>query len=301
MMAEGVPLSLYLELEKDRLANLQSASKIALAWNDLILETFAIIDPSADVRIELLDAIEGSLGIRSLIRATTKVAKQHPLIAGTLAAIVGHFFMTPVDDISHEVWRKIYEAVGYTPGVAAKCADEDPDRLKEQAAKAQHTAFAAPQKRELFLQLEREPVITSAGAMPSIVEKPPMPLIVPRADFGPRAGVVAISQETVDKKRVSERLPVILLTPKLKAKELMWEFADDSGRTFSAKMRDPDYIRALEEGRSGAELMIGLRMDIEVETKLETVAGIWTVKSRDVTKVYSPVLPPTPNLFGNQD
>jgi hypothetical protein len=266
----------------------------------LILATFAIIDPSADVRIELLDAVEGSLGIRSLITATSKVAKQHPLIAGTLAAVVGHFFMTPVDDISHHLWEEIYTAAGYPPEDAGRCAAEDPERLKEQAAKAQHTAFAAPQKRELFVQLERESAITSAGATPSIVEKPPAPLIVPRADFGPRVGLVTVAQETVEKRRVSERLPVILLTPKLKAKELMWEFADESGRTFSAKMKDPDYIRALELGRTGAELMIGLRMEIEVETRLETVNGIWTVKSRDVTKVYSPLLPPPPDLFGDE-
>jgi hypothetical protein len=299
-MADGTPLSLYLELEKGSLASLQSASKIALAWNDLVIETFALIDPSADIRIELLDAVEGSLGIRSLIKATSKVAKQHPLIAGALAAVVGNFFMTPVQDISHDVWQQIYAAVGYTPGEAAKCADEDPAGLKEQAAKAQHAAFAAPQKRELFLQLERESVITSAGAVPSIIEKPPRPLIVPRADFGPRAGVVAISQETVEKKTVSERLPVILLTPKLKAKELMWEFADESGRTFSAKMKDPDYITALEQGRTGAELKIGLEMEIEVQTKLETINGLWTVKSRDVTKVYSPLLPSAPDLFCDQ-
>lgn len=299
-MADGVPLSLYLELQKGSLASLASASKIALAWNDLIIETFAIIDPSAEVRIDLLDAIESSLGFRSLIKATGKVAKQHPLIAGALGAALGTFFMTPVQDISHDVWQKIYEAVGYTPGDAAKCAEKDPENVKEQAAKAQHAAFAAPQKRELFLQLERESVILSAGATPSIVEKPPRSLIVPRADFGPRAGVVVVSEESVEKKKVSERLPVVLLTPKLKARELMWEFADDSGRTFSAKMKDPDYIRALEEGRTGAELMIGLRMEIEVETKLETVGGIWTVKSREVTKVYSPVLPSSPNLFGHE-
>ena len=41
-------------------------------------------------------------------------------------------------------------------------------------------------------------------------------------------------------------------------------------------------------------------MEIEVKTKMETVAGIWTVKSREVPKVFSPVLPSAPNLFGDQ-
>jgi hypothetical protein len=300
-LADGVPLSLYLGLQDGQLANLESASRIALAWNNLVLETFAIIDPSADVRIQLLDAVESSLGFRSIIRATSKVAKQHPIIAGALGAVVGNFLMTPVQDISHDVWEKIYEAAGFAPGEAKKCAVEDPDKVKEQASKAQHAAFAAPQKRELFLQLDREPVITSVGPMPSIMlgDKPPPALIVPRSDFAPRAGVVVVSQETSEKKTTSERLPVILLTPKLKAKELMWEFADETGRPFSAKMKDPDFISALEQGRTGAELKIGLKMEIEVETKLETVDGLWIVKSRDVTKVYSPRLPAAPDLFGD--
>lgn len=298
-MADSVPLSLYLELQDHSHANLESASRIALAWNNLVIETFAIIDPSAEVRVEFLDAVESSLGFRSLIKVVSKVAKQHPFIAGGLGGVVSIFFSEPITHISEDVWAKIYAAVGHTHD-AERCAAEDPEGVKEQAAKAQHATFAAPQRRELFHQLEREPVIVSAGAMPSLTEKPPPPLIVPRADFAPRAGIVAVSQDTAQRKKTSERLPVILLTPKLKAKELMWEFADESGHTFSAKMKDPDFIRALEEGRTGAELKIGLQMEIEVETKLETVNGLWTVKSRDVTKVYSPILPRAPDLFGDQ-
>ncbi len=99
-------------------------------------------------------------------------------------------------------------------------------------------------------------------------------------------------------------MSVVLLTAKLEPKELMWRFADEAGEPFSAKMTDPNFIRALEEGRTGGDLKIGLMMDIELETKQESASGFWSDKAKTVTKVYSPILPPSgsrqPQFFDDQ-
>lgn len=299
---QAAPLSLYLELQKGSHVSLESAARIALAWNNLVVETFAIIDPSAEIRVELIDAVDSSLGYRSLIKAISKVAKQHPYIAGGIGGVMGTFFSIPLSHFGEHIWEEIYAAIGHVDD-ARQCAIDDPEKVRLSAEKGRSSSFAAPQKRELFTQLEREPIILGAAVTPSITIKPPPALFIPRAEFAGRAGIDAITTETVEKRTISERMRVILLTPKLQPKELMWQFAGEDGRPFSAKMRDANYLKALEEHRTGAELMIGLWMDIQVETKLETVGGIWAEKSLEVTKVYSPILSAgalgSPQLFGD--
>lgn len=301
---QSAPLSLYLELQEGSHVSLESAAKIALAWNDLVVQTFTIIDPSADVRVELIDAVDSSLGYRSVVKAVGKVAKQHPIVAGGIGGVLGTFFAIPLTHFGEHIWEDIYAAVGHVDD-AKQCAVDDPENVRLNAEKGRNSSFAPTQKRELFTQLEREPIILGAAVTPSITVKPPPALFVPRADFAGRAGIDVVTTETVQKRTTSERLKVVLLTPKLQPKQLMWQFADESGRPFSAKMKDVDYLKALEEHRTGAELMIGLWMDIQVETKLETVGGIWSETSRDVTKVYSPVLSATsvrsPQLFDDQN
>lgn len=300
---QSAPLSLYLELQKGSHVSLESAAKIALAWNNLVVQTFAIIDPSADVRVELLDAVDSSLGYRSLVKAVGTVAKQHPWVAGGIGGVLGAFFMTPLEHFSEHIWKDIYASIGHVED-AEQCAKDDPEKVRASAEKAQGPNFAPTEKRELFVQLEREPIILGAAVAPSIIRKPSPEMFIPRIDFARRAGIQALTTETVQKRTSSERMKVVLLTPKLQPKELMWQFADESGRPFSAKMKDADYLRALEEHRTGAELMIGLWMDIQVETKLETVGGVWAEKSREITKVYSPILSSgtarTSDLFDDQ-
>lgn len=298
--SHSAPLTLFLELEQGKSVNLESAARIALAWNDLIVEIFAILDPDAVVRIDLIDAVEGSLAFRSIVRAVSRVAKQNPLLAGVIAAIVGIFFLKPAEDAASLFWKAVYEAVGevINPDPAS------PERVEfdNKVQIAQRDNVANRQKRQLFVELEREPVIVGAGAFPSHTVKPP--IVLPRSEFVTRAGVISVSNETIQRRTMTRRMNVILLTAKLEPKQLMWRFADDTGEPFSAKMTDPKFIQALEEGRTGGDLKIGLMMDIELETKQESVSGFWSDNAKSVTHVYSPTLPPAgarePQFFDDE-
>lgn len=289
-ITQSAPLTLFLELEPNKSVNLESAARIALAWNDLIVEVFAIIDPSIDVRVELLDAVEGSLGLRSIVRAMGRVAEQHPWLAGAISGVLSAFFLKPVDDLSEMFWRHVYEAIG-------EAFNEDPEsperkKLAEQAAIAQRPNVAARQKGELFAQLERDPVICAAGMSPSHTWKPPM--LVPRADFAMRSSAKSIQQETIERRTVTKRISVILLTAKLEPKKLTWRFADEDGEPFSAKMNDADFIQRLGSHHTGIELRIGLDMEIELEMKQDLIGGVWMDTAKTVTKVFRPVLTPLP-------
>lgn len=285
---QSVPLTLFLELEEGRSVSLESAAHIALAWNDLIVEIFSIIDPSIDVRVELLDAVESSLGLRSIVRAVGRVPKKHPVLAGIIGGILATFFNKPVDDLADWCWDKVYEAVG-----GALNPDPDsPERKKiaEQVEVALRDNVAAKQKADLFICLEREPVITAARASPSHTWKPP--LVVPRSEFATRAGVTVLHHDVMDRRTIRKRMSAVLLTAKLEPKELTWRFADENGEPFSAKMKDIDFINRLNAKHTGLELRIGFDMEIEIEAKQELVGGVWVNRERAVTKVLRPSLPP---------
>lgn len=297
----SAPLTLFLELEPEKSVSLESAARIALAWNDLIIEIFAIIDPSADVRVELIDAVESSLGLRSIIKAIGKVSEQHPLMAGAISGLLSAFFLKPVNDLADVFWPQVYHVVGEFLNPDPN--SDDRKKLLEQAEIAQRANVAARQKGELFAQLERDPAIRGARMSPSHTWKPP--LIVPRAEFAERSNSVVVEQEAIERRTVKARERVILLTAKLEPKQLTWRFADLDGEPFSAKMKDADFIGKLASPHTGIELRIGLEMDIEMETKQDLIGGFWVNKERAVTKVFSPLLTPLvptgSDLFNRQD
>lgn len=280
--AETSPLSLYLELEAGRLVGLESAARIALAWNALIVEVFAVVDPSVEINIELLDAVEGSLGFRARVEAICRVAGQKPIMTAGLAAVLGAFFLKPIDDAAEWFWPQVYEAVGQAfNATAAEIAD-----LAKRVEIAQRDNVAALQKRELFVHLERDRAIVSAGAVLSHTEKPR--LVVPRTEFVTRAGIVTVESVSAQNRTVERRIKVILLTAKLEPKQFMWRFADEEGEPFSAKMVDPDFIEGLQRHRTGVDMKIGLEMDVLVKSDEQLFGDRWVKGNQRITRVYSP-------------
>jgi hypothetical protein len=69
-LSDGIePFSLYLELEEGRLLDIEVAAKIALALGAAIREAAFIIDPSIDIKIELVSGTEGSFSFNTFIKS----------------------------------------------------------------------------------------------------------------------------------------------------------------------------------------------------------------------------------------
>jgi hypothetical protein len=69
----------------------------------------------------------------------------------------------------------------------------------------------------------------------------------------------------------------------------MWRF--DDGTEFSAKMKDADFLNALEHGATGMELKVGNEMKIQFEKKQEKRDGVWHEIEVNAVKVYEPSYP----------
>lgn len=68
-LLDEAPVSLYIDLEEGRRANLESVARAAVAFAAAVRETAFVLDPSMSVRVELVDSTEGSVSLNALIRS----------------------------------------------------------------------------------------------------------------------------------------------------------------------------------------------------------------------------------------
>ena len=64
-------LSLYIDLEEGRRANVEAVSRAAIAFAELVREAAAYIDPLADVSLEFVDTTEGSIFYNTKVKFVT--------------------------------------------------------------------------------------------------------------------------------------------------------------------------------------------------------------------------------------
>ncbi|UAJ11840.1 hypothetical protein [Polymorphobacter megasporae] len=292
---EQAPLVFYIDLAEGQAASLESVARLSLAWSELVIELCAIIDPSSEVEIIVVDVVDGCLKIRTIVKAIGRVANQRPILAACIGGILSTFFHKPVDDLSGLFWPMVYEAMGLTH-VSHTDENTGIDRAVVEKATivAQKTNVASAQKQRLYAQAEADSSVIGVGATTSFTERPPV--FVPRSEFARRAGIVKVEIETTRVRTITRRENVILLTPQLRAKKLVWKFADADGNLFSAKMADLNFINALQAGSTGTDLRIGIVMDVDIEMKQEMFDGVWLTQSFEVVRVRSPAAPiPAPD------
>lgn len=281
-MAEA-PISLYIDLDEGAVADLQVVAKAALAWDSLIKEVVYVLDPSLQVRVELVSGTEGSLSLNSILKAIGTVAGKHPKIQGAVVGILIFFAMGPVEHVRNDLTDKIFELIGHFHG---EMPEAERRELADQVTIVLRDNVAAEEKKTIFRELERDPAIAGVGATDQPGIRPNM--IVPRAAFPAMAGVDQVETETVDRRTVRRTLTVALISPVLKPGDRMWRFQHGSDPEFSAKIKDAEFLDALRTGRTAVPLKFGVEMELQLEITEERVQGVWTVKERNVLKVLSP-------------
>src|SRR5258706_16305025 len=81
------PITLYLDLEPGKVADLEVVARAALALSAAIQDLAYVVDPSLDIRIELASGTEGSLSLNTILR-NLKDHKGESLTLGALALII---------------------------------------------------------------------------------------------------------------------------------------------------------------------------------------------------------------------
>lgn len=283
-MLDAAPISLYFDIEEGQSPDLEVIARASLAWNDLIKEIIAVVDPSAEVRVEFLSGTVGSRSINSVVKAVWKVAVEHPWTSGPLAAIAGVFLLALPTHLADDTVDYVLEEVfGHQDD---QLSDDDVTRVAKAVADMERNKCAVELRREIYRQAERDSTITGIGSTPKVGQKPKV--IVPRSEFRQRSGGGEITEQLIEQRTIWKRdYPVTIVRSYSRAEERRWRFEHD-GAEFSATMRDPDFLAEIKGGHTGIEIGEGVEIRIDLRIKEELVDGLWNVKEQDVMKVIHP-------------
>jgi hypothetical protein len=291
-MESSAPISLYLDLAEGESANLEVVARAALAWSSAIKELAYVIDPSAEVEIDLISGSEGSLGLNACVKAFSKIKGKHPQITTIIVTSLAWFAL----QTGQYTYTKVLDwLTGKTaPPIVANLTDAQIQELARDVVKAQEGNVAGPQRRQVFRELEQDKSIVGVGATQKTGQRPAV--IIPRSEFAIHFGDAVITpNDTPERRTRRERMDVVLVTPTLKDAERRWRFQLGSLPEFGATMKDHEFLQALSEGRVALPLRTGIHMDIELETKEELAGLMWEARERNVIKVHSPKVLNDPN------
>lgn len=278
-MAETV--SLYFDLEKGQVADLEVVASAALAWAAAIRETAFMLDPSIQVRLELASGTPGSLSLNALLKSLrdTIADKQ------TIKTIIITSLVWAFSETASWTYGEILDALkgeDAAPAVAGM-SDADKEDIARRVAKNLEGKVAAPQVQRMYRELERDPAIKGVGVTTTPGKRPDV--IVPRQEFPRKAGHGEIREETIAKRTVPQTVHATLIRPVLvEDSARRWRFKSGQAE-FSANMKDQDFLQRLLTGALPVPMVMGIEMDIELETTEELRGGVWVAVQRDIVRV----------------
>lgn len=282
-MTSIAPVSLYLDLERGKVADMEVVARAALAFSAAIKEAAFIIDPSLEIRVELASGTEGSLSLNSILR-NLKNAKGETLTLAAIAFIVLSWFSNHALDYAFD---KIADAV--TGENHQEFTPEQRDELAAIVRQALADGVAKPKVQEVYRALERDPAIKGVGATQEPGARPA--IIVPRTEFAERAGHAEPVDQTVSRRVVSEWVHVVLISPVLVEGNRRWKFRSSQGE-FGASIKDAGFVESVLKGTTSIRMKAGIEMDIYLETTEEFRNGVWEIVDRSVSGVSNLKEPP---------
>jgi len=281
-MSDG-ELSLYFGLQEGQRADLEVVAAAALEWVASIRAAAREIEPSAQIRVELINAAESSLRLNAIL----------DWLEAQLARI---------DEGSGKHWRLKKLAIAlaiFVPTVGyptyefylgdKSFTSEDRKTLHELLDTVKKNPEIGVHRQNFFKAIERDRSITSTGVSEGHHDRPVIE--VPRDQFAERTGVWQILSEDEQERTTRTIVDVLLVAPTLVPTPRAWIFQLLEGLPeFSAIMKDKRFLSALEHNHVRERLRVGIRMTIRLEIKEKKVDGAWVLKhkGRSVIEVISP-------------
>lgn len=277
-------LSLYFKLSESEKADLEVVAAAALHWVGALKAAAEAIEPGAKIRVELVDAEEGSLRLNTVLqfledhlaRIQDGSGKYPRLRALALALVV--FAATTLA-------QKGLDAFSEPP--IASLSEEDRNLLRELLERTIKSPGVGEESRKFFRTLERDRSITDVGVAEERTA-PPV-LTVPRNQFPERGGLWR-PEEQVEERTQYPVLDVTLVSPVLVAAPRSWTFQPEGLPAFKAIMKDRSFLDALQEDHVRERLRVGIPMTIRLQVIEQKKDGAWVIKrkGRSVVEVISP-------------
>jgi hypothetical protein len=275
---------LLLGLKNGRNADAAVAAESLLAWIDLARDAARVIDPFADIRIELLGREKGSLAqwlriVDDQIATVSAGADQFPYLK---KVAIGLAIATATAGIQTFVEESLKPEVQQ---VSLSTADRD--LLESMTTAIRKSDDTARSVKRFYRALERDPAVTNVIIKTGRDE---MPLVkVDRSEFAMRGGLYSRNDAEQADETKREVWSVVLMQAPFYASSKRWRFSRD-GVPFSAAMHDAIFLQAIVDGTVPISLRTGVRMEVEVEWRQQARGNLWAYVpgTRRVTRVLSP-------------
>lgn len=290
---EEAAVTLYFDLADGRKADLETAARTAIAFAEMVRHIAGHADFTAEVRIELESGTPGSLGLNAVIRWAKGFASRHPI----LVSIAATTLLNLQGDIRSWTTGKVLDWLNGAdaPTAARALSSDERKALAEEISNLLIKGIAERERRQIFYEASKDPVITGIGATGIPGKRPSV--IVPSEDFARLAGQ-PVAEEVSSKSRLQTTImTVTLVRPRLKAEVASWRFQQGALPEFSAEMKDRAFLDAMADDRINLPLKVGTEMEIELEVEEAFEGGVWVVKKRSVTRVIRPSTSPPFSLF----
>jgi hypothetical protein len=279
LAAEGgaaAPFSLYLEIEKGKVANMEVVARASIAFVDLVKEVAFIIDPTLDVQVQLQSGTEGSLFLNTLIRDLKDPAKRKRTLKAIAIALL--IFLGP--DIKSWVVSKVLDEATESEEGFSK---EEKKEIEEIIRRAVKDNVAADERQQLFRELERDPVIKGVGGSTNHQRVPGY--IIPRSEFPLRAGAHKVEETETSRTRLARRW-IRLVSPVLTHERRRWKFA--IGETeYGVYIADGRFLEDVLSGRATLPMIEGIELDVTIQLHEQLVGEDWKlVGHQTVTQVH---------------
>jgi hypothetical protein len=281
-------LSLYLDLEAGRTADLEVVARAAIAFSEAVRELAYVLDPTLELRVELASGTPGSLSLDTVLRAVKGADPQK--VKAVVWAVMAYFAVKTSDYAIEKVLDAGYDAATAKPPVAEQVlSQEEMEKLSEMVARK----VAAPHVARVYEELEKDTAVKGVGASQKPGTRPAS--IVPRSEFQARAHPAPATKTIVV--QASERTStwhkdVVLISPVLIDSKRKWKLKDGD-REFGAAVKDQEFLKNMLSGSLPVPLAAGIHMDVTLEVLEKKENGVWVPKSFSVTKVNDLKPPPT--------
>ncbi|EPR14178.1 hypothetical protein M527_29120 [Sphingobium indicum IP26] len=270
----------------------EAVAEAIIAYVDTVRTAAGLIDPMAQVAVEIVGVEEGSqifkLALRRMESAGERMkrgADEYPLV-GKAAMALGSMIASAV------VGQVIVNAISPDPRIP----DDQMEVFQNIEEDLRDSVELQRQSADLFGGLQAEPAFMSV----QILSNTRVPIItVPRDEFALRGGVFTPNPEP-EPDRIENRVAVwdvTLIKPALIPEKRRWTFARD-GIEFSALMVDQAVLDAIHNKTLPIQIAEGVVVKIEIQYRERYSGSTWITDpaSRRVTRLLQPLPPASPSL-----
>lgn len=276
-------LSLYFDLRSGENADLEVISQAALHWVAALRAAAREIDPSAEIKVEFVDATEGSLSLNTMLEwaeghleRIEKGSGKYWRVKRLAIAAAVFVVVTGIPTYQHYVGHETVDL-----------SDEDRERIDELIKLVGDKPLVEESRRKFFQAIEKDQSIQAVGVTETPGTRPIH--LIPSSQFAELGGLW-LPEEENEQRTIWPILDVTLISPVLMNKPRVWRFRPDGLPEFSAKMRDERFLAALEQDHVRERLRIGIPMTIRLKVEEQKAGGVWVEKprGRSVVEVISP-------------